>query len=124
MDNEIYDGKFVGNILIVGRTACGKTFFTQKLAVNNFFGKLKKTEWVSYIKLTKEREAEIESCFACPVKFHYPQDQNDLKDLLDEFKKISRLDERDNKNNVNNISGEKTTRDRLIVMDDVAGLAD
>ena len=71
MDNEIYDEKFVGNILIVGRTACGKTFFTQKLAVNNFFGKLKKTEWVSYIKLTKEREFEfeIESSFARPVSF-------------------------------------------------------
>ena len=124
MDNEIYDEKFVGNILIVGRTACGKTFFTQKLAVNNFFGKLKKTEWVSYIKLTKEREAEIESCFACPVKFHHPQDQNVLKDLLHEFKKISRSDETDNKNNVNNIFGEKTTRDRLIVMDDVSGVAD
>ena len=65
MNNEIYDGKFVGNILIVGGTACSKTFFTQKLAVNIFFfGKLKNTEWVSYIKLTKEREAEIESCFA------------------------------------------------------------
>ena len=100
MDNEIYDGKFVGNILIVGRTACGKTFFTQNFAVNNFFGKLKKTEWVSYIKLTKEREAEIESCFACPVKFHYPQDQNDLKDLLDEFKQILKSDEPGNKNNV------------------------
>ena len=37
MDNEIYDGKFVGNILIVGQTARGKTFFTQKLAVNSFF---------------------------------------------------------------------------------------
>ena len=46
MDNEIYDGKFVGNILIVGRTACGKTFFTQKLATNTLFVKLKKTEWV------------------------------------------------------------------------------
>ena len=79
MDNEIYEGKFVGNILIVGRTACGKTFFTEKLAVNNFFGKLKKTEWVSYIKLTKEREAEIESCFACQCKFHYLQKQSDLK---------------------------------------------
>ena len=124
MDNEIYDGKFVGNILIVGRTACGKTFFTQNFAVNNFFGKLKKTEWVSYIKLTKEREAEIESCFACPVKFHHPQDQNVLKDLLHEFKKISRSDETDNKNNVNNIFGEKTTRNRLIVMDDVSGVAD
>ena len=68
MDNEIYDGRFVGNILIVGRRACGKPFFKQKLAINIFFfGKLKNTEWVSYIKITKEREAEIESCFACPV---------------------------------------------------------
>ena len=114
MDNEIYDEKFPGNILIVGRTACGKTFFTQKLATNTLFVKLKKTEWVSYIKLTKESEAEIESCFACQVNFRYLQDQNDLKDLLDEFKKISRSDETDNKNNVNNISCEKTTPDRLI----------
>ena len=65
MDNKIYDEKFAGNILIVGQTACGKTFFTQKLAVNNFLGKLKRTEWVSHIKLIKEREAEIESCLAC-----------------------------------------------------------
>ena len=55
---EIYDGMFVGNILIVGRAACDKTFFTQKLAVNNFVGKLRKIEWVSYIKLTKEGETE------------------------------------------------------------------
>ena len=100
MDNEIYNWKFVGNILIVGRAACGKTFFTQKLAVSNLFGKLKKTQWVSFIKLTKERETEIESCFACPVEFHYPQDQNDLKDLLDEFKQILKSDEPGNKNNV------------------------
>ena len=65
MDNEIYDEKFAGNILIVRRTACGKTFFTQKLALNNFFGKLKRTEWVSHTKLIKEREAEIESCLSC-----------------------------------------------------------
>ena len=84
MDNDICDGNFVGNILIVGRTACGKTFFTEKLALINFFGKLKKTEGVTYIKLTKE--IEIESCFACSVEFHYPQGQSDLKDseFLDE----------------------------------------
>ena len=76
-----------------------------------------------YSKLTKQ-EAEIESYFACPVKFHYPQGQNDLKDLFDEFKKISRSDETDNKNNVNNIFGEGTTRDRLIAMGDVSSLAD
>ena len=67
MDNEIYDRKFAGNIIIVGQTAYGKTFLTQKRAVNNFFGKLKKTEWVSYIKLKKVRESEIESCSVCQV---------------------------------------------------------
>ena len=44
MDNEIYDAKFVGNILIVGQIACDKTFFTQKVAINIFLGKLMKTK--------------------------------------------------------------------------------
>ena len=44
MNKNMYDGKFVGNILVVGGKACGNTFFTQKLAVNNFFDKLKKAE--------------------------------------------------------------------------------
>ena len=43
--------------------AMEKTFFTQKLAVNNFFGTFKKVEWVSSIELSTEREAEIESFF-------------------------------------------------------------
>ena len=40
MDKSIYDGKFTGNILILGRTECGKTTFVQNLAINNFFGEL------------------------------------------------------------------------------------
>ena len=100
---------------------CGKTYFTQKLAINNFFGKLKKTEWVSHIILTKERKAKIETCFQCEVEFHYPQDQFALSDLI-EFK--NRLSKNSNENNVNDIFGEKTVRDRLIIMDDVSGLAD
>ena len=87
MESNVYNGKFKGNILIVGRTECGKTYFTQKLAINNFFGKLKKSEWVSSIILTKEREAEIESCFQCEVGFHYPQDQVALSHLIEELKK-------------------------------------
>ena len=50
MENNVYKGKFNGNILIVARTECGKTYFTKKLAINNCFGKLKKAEWVSQIK--------------------------------------------------------------------------
>ena len=50
-----YDGKFEGNILIVGRTVCGKTTFIQKLGKNKLFGD-ETTDffWVSKIILTKE----------------------------------------------------------------------
>ena len=43
MESNVCNGKFNDNILIVGRTECGKPYFTQKLEINNFFGKLKKT---------------------------------------------------------------------------------
>ena len=69
MLNYTYDANFFGNILIVGRTSSGKKFFTQKLAVNNFFGTLKTVEWVSSNELSSEREAEIESCFSCAKDF-------------------------------------------------------
>ena len=86
MESNVYNGKFNWNVLIVGRTECGKTSFTQKLAVNTFFGKLKKAEWLSYIILMREREAEIESCFQCEVDIHYQKDQVALSDLIEEFK--------------------------------------
>ena len=121
MESNVYNGKFNGNILIVGRTECGKTYFTEKLAINIFFGNFKKAEWVSYIILTREKETEIESCFQCEVEFHSPQDQVALSDLIEEFK--NRSSKNSNENNVNNIFGEKTARDRLIIMDEVSGLA-
>ena len=49
MENSTYNGNFNGNILVVGRTECGKTTFIQNLAINNFFGKLKKVKWISGI---------------------------------------------------------------------------
>ena len=122
MESNVYNGKFNGNILIVGRTECGKTYFTEKVAINNFFGDFKKAEWVSYIILTREKQAEIESYFQCEVEFHYPQNQVALSDLIEEFK--NRSIKNSNKNNVNNIFGEKTVRDRPIIMDNVSGLAD
>lgn len=43
----MYDGQFKGNIMIVGRTECGKTTFIQKLGRNKMFGSdIKTVFWV------------------------------------------------------------------------------
>ena len=118
----IYDGKFKGNILVLGRTECGKTSFVQKLALYDFFGKLKNAKWVSGIQLNEGREAEIESNFSCDISFFYPSDINELADLIEEFKLEVETEEPENENVT--IFGEKINRDRLIVFDDVSGLAD
>ena len=120
----IYDGTFRGNILVLGRTECGKTSFVQKLALYDFFGELKNAKWVSGIKLNESREAEIESNFSCDVSFSYPNDVNELADLLEEFKLEVETEQNDQNENVTSIFGEKINRDRLIVFDDVSGLAD
>ena len=66
MDNEMNyccDAKFEGNILVVGRTGCGKTAFVQNLGKNKMFGKIKEVTWLSKIPLSREREKNIRSCF-------------------------------------------------------------
>ena len=78
----VYDEKFEGNILVVGRTGCGKTGFVQQLGVNNFFGDLIQVEWVSYVKLDKKREAQIQSCFNCQTDFYYPRNKDKFEYLL------------------------------------------
>ena len=128
MEKYVYDGKFSGNILVVGRTECGKTTFVQKLALNNFFGDLKKVNWISGIGLSKRREAEIKSNFSCEVRFFDPIDQDGFTDKLEEFKLESDREKKYNNednNNIKNVNifGEKSTRDKL-VFDDVSGLAD
>ena len=122
----IYDGKFRGNILVLGRTECGKTSFVQKLALYDFFGKLKNAKWVSGIQLNESREAEIESNFSCEISFFYPNDISELADLIEEFKLEveTEKNESDNENDNVTIFGEIINRDRLIVFDDVSGLAD
>ena len=133
----VYDGQFTGNILVVGRTACGKTGFVQRLDVNKFFWDIIKAEWVSYIKLDKKREAEIQSCFDCQLDFYYPRNKEQFDNLLEYFKTKSSssdedLDENDAHSeqiddvdvNYNKGYGEKSKRNRLIFMDDVSGLAD
>ena len=56
---SIYNAQFYGNILVVGRTGCGKTTFLEKLGLNKFFGDIIKTEWISGIDIDKTRKIEL-----------------------------------------------------------------
>ena len=115
LNNDIYNGQFNGNILVIGRSGCGKTTFLEKLALNNFFGDLVKTEWVSGIEIDKKREAEIQSCFKNQTAIYTALDKSELDILIDKFKLIAEQ-ENDNVNLSNSFV--------LIVLDDVSGVAD
>ena len=59
-----YDGQFSGNIMVVGRTECGKTTFIQNLGRSKMFGRnIETIFWVSKIRLSKEREDNIRESF-------------------------------------------------------------
>ena len=76
--------------------------------------------WVSKINLSEEREKSIRVSFKDQnVYFHYPSDLEDFNFLISDFtqKKSSYTDE-------NNVLGENLIVNKLIVMDDVSGLAD
>ena len=52
--------KFNGNILVVGRTGCGKTTFILQLGKNKIFGQeIKDVFWVSKTFSFKDREDVI-----------------------------------------------------------------
>ena len=68
MTEYVYNGVLNGNNLVAGKTNCGKTTFVQKLGINDIYGKLLKIELISYIQLSKNGEAEIQTCFSCPVQ--------------------------------------------------------
>ena len=115
--SSIYDGEFLGNILVVGRTNCGKTTFIEKLGLNNFFGDIVKTKWVSGIVIDK---IEIQSYSKNETEVHTAQDQDKLDSLIDTFKQRSHENyDGTSKNNVNSSFGENRKLDRLIIMDDV-----
>ena len=118
---SVYNGQFYGNILVVGRTNCGKTTFIEKLGLNNFFGDMIKTEWISGIDIDKQREAEIQSYFKNETEVHIAQEQDKLDSLIETFKQRSH---ENSSNNVNNSFRENKKLDQLIIMDDVSGVAD
>ena len=76
--------------------------------------------WVPKINLSEEREESIRVSFKDQnVYFHYPSDLEDFNFLISDFtqKKSSYTDE-------NNVLGENLIVNKLIVMDEVSGLAD
>ena len=96
---SVYNGQFYGNILVVGRTNCGKTTFIEKLGLNNFFRDIMKTEW----------KAEIQSYFSNDTEVHIAQEQDKLDSLIEILKQRSH--ENSDKNNVNNSFGENKKLD-------------
>ena len=84
--SSIYDGQFYGNVLVVSRTWCVKTTFLEKLGLNNFFGNIVKTEWISGIDIDKKRETEIQSYFSNGTEVHIAKEQDELDFLIETFK--------------------------------------
>ena len=124
-NNFMYDGTFNGNMLVVGQTRCGKTSIVQRLGKNKMFESIDSVDWISKIELSVAREHQIRESFCyASVEVHYPNDLAEFDTVLDLLK--------DNKSDVNVNKdfdelegvGEKDVFDRLIVMDDVSGLAD
>ena len=86
---------------MVGRTGCGKTTFLEKLGLNNFFGKLVKTEWISGIDIDEKREAEIQSSFSNETEVHIAKEPEELDSLIETFK--LRCEVEDNKKHTKNV---------------------
>ena len=119
---SICDGQFGGNILVVGRTGCGKTIFLEKLGINKFFGDLVKAEWISGIDIDKKREAKIQSCFSNETEVHILKEPEELDSSIEIFQ--LRTHDIPDENDVNSLFGENKKMDRLIVMGDISVVAD
>ena len=72
---------------MVGRTACGKTTFIQKLGKNKLFGdEITDVFWVSKIVLSNEREDSIRDSFTDQkIHFSCPHDPDDFNYLVENF---------------------------------------
>ena len=111
--NYSYGTNFEGNVLVVGGIGCGKTTFVQNLGKNKMFGNIKEVTWASKILLSKEREDQIRGCFVDEkVDFKHVETIDEFDDLLEYIHRKKPQ------------CKENIQLDRLIVLDDVSGLAD
>ena len=91
------------------RTGCGKTTFVQSLGKNKLFGDIKEVQWVS--------KKNIRDCFTDQiVNFEYPINVEEFDDLLEKYTRKRAI-------YTENDLGENMILDKVIVMDDVSGLA-
>ena len=82
------------------------------------FGDIKEAFWISKIELSRERVTNIKQCFVDQdVQFNYPNNLEDFDYLLE-------MGKRNKATYIENDLGEERLLDKLIVMDDVFGLAD
>ena len=82
------------------------------------FGDIKEVFWISKIELSRERVTNIKECFVGQdVQFNYPNNLEDFDYLLE-------MGKRNKATYIENDLGEERLLDKLIVMDDVFGLAD
>ena len=72
--------------------------------------------------MKKERQ-KLKSCFRNEIEIHIPKEPDELDSLI-ETHKLRTRDIVDDNDDVNSLFGENKKMDRLIVMDDVAGVAD
>ena len=100
-----------------------KSNFLEKLGINNFFGNLAKTEWISGIDIDEKRKVKIQSCFSNETEVHIAKEPDELDSLIETLKLRTR-DIVDDNDDVNSLFGKNKKMDRLIVMDDVSGVAD
>ena len=74
--------------------------------------------------LTLTKRERPKSNLILVTDVHVAKEQDELDSLIETFKLRSREETIDNNNNVNNSFGENKKLDRLIIMDDVSGVAD
>ena len=122
-----YDGTFSGNILVVGQTRCGNTSFVQNLGRNRIFGNVDSVDWISKVELSEKREHQIRQSFSyASLEFYYSNDVAEFDTILDLLKDNKSYVNVENNKNLEELEaiGENGVFDRLIVIDDVSGLAD
>ena len=75
---SVYNGQFSGNILVVGRTGCGKTKFFGKLGLNKFSGDIFKTELICGIDTDKKERPKSNLILVTKQKFMLQKNRMNL----------------------------------------------